>query len=107
MHGESDDRGRPKHLARTWIFGLCSIFCPCVSQSQPIRDGETQNNRLLDPLDARNERIEGNRFGPRSFDNHFSGLIAWFNLRLLTDAHLAIWSSSERVLSMQEAEISK
>ena len=34
-------------------------------------------------------------------------VLAWFNLRLLMDAHLEIWSSSERVLSMQEAGTSK
>src|SRR5688572_33181578 len=30
-------------------------------------------------------------------------VFVWFNLRLLMDAHLEIWSSSERMLSMQEA----
>src|SRR5688572_4099993 len=30
-------------------------------------------------------------------------VIAWFNLRLVMDAHLEIWSSSERVLSIEEA----
>ena len=36
-------------------------------------------------------------------------VLAWFNLRFLMDAHLEkeIWSSSERVLSMQEAGTSK
>ena len=29
-------------------------------------------------------------------------VLAWFNLRFLMDAHLEIWSSSERVLSMHE-----
>ena len=33
--------------------------------------------------------------------------LAWFNLRLLIDAQAEIWSSSERVLSMQEAGISR
>jgi len=57
--------------------------CP---KANPIRDSDTQNNHLLDPLDARmrGERAIGLDLGRLTT---ISLVIAWFNLRLLMDAH--------------------
>ena len=86
--------------SRLYFKGLVAITYGYISQQasnseielekkkvMQNNNSDTQNNHLLDPLDARDGgRIEGNSFGPRSSNDHFSGL-AWFNLRLLMDAH--------------------
>ena len=67
--------------------GFAAYFVHVCPKANPIRDSDTQNNHLLDPLDARmrGERAIGLDLGRLTT---ISLVIAWFNLRLLMDAPL-------------------
>src|SRR5678815_4984265 len=66
--------------------GFAAYFVHVCPKAKPIRDSDTQNNHLLDPLDARMRggRAIGLDLGRLTT---ISLAIAWFNLRLLMDAH--------------------
>src|SRR5678816_3353375 len=84
--------------------GLQHILSMCAPKANPIRDSDTQNNHLLDPLDARmrGERAIGLDLGRLTT---ISLVIAWFNLRLLMDAHCPLRDMVKFRKRKQEAGI--